>query len=376
MRIVISESQLKKLILTEQVQLDESNAIQQELARLFGKFFFGIEKAIVLAGKSYTKNEVSVIISKIGKGILQKDEKELLRTLTKAAIAADNKIIKNISTHIFEEMEKIGDKNLRTNYTIQIKEKLSEVLAPEILKQVLDNVGQLLDNKDLNTTIGVFVKKYIEKNGQKSFDDLNSLYNKGKINSEQFKGLLNVGSGKISTKELPKHFYHGTTSKISFDELDPFYRKEAYKNFDPLRHTSGSGHADNVGIYFTDNINQANPKLPDSYLSPSAIYNRDVIFKDYTQKSNFESASKWASLYDKDGYIYEITLKPDAIVVKDGTLDSHVQSIKTGMFNKLNSYNVDAVWNGGELCILNKNAIQSYRPIFKFDYRTTKWIKM
>jgi hypothetical protein len=71
-----------------------------------------------------------------------------------------------------------------------------------------------------------------------------------------------------------------------------------------------------------------------------------------------------------------MTLKPTANVVQDGTLGSNVVSIKTDKYSLLKSYKVDAVWNGSELNVLNKDAIESFKPIYRLDSKTNKWIKL
>jgi len=208
--------------------------------------------------------------------------------------------------------------------------------------------------------------KYIQKYGQDRFNKLESSFKSGKITEERFKGWLDVGTKTIPLKQLPRKFYHGTQSKITFEELDPFYRKETYKEFDPMRSRSGSSNPENVGVYFTDNING----------EIGYNYDRNITFGKYKNTKGFESASKWAKHGNENGYIYEITLKPTATIVENGTLNSNVVSVKTDMYNKLKSYKVDAIWSGNELNVLNKNAIQSFKPIFEFDYKTSKWIKL
>lgn len=208
--------------------------------------------------------------------------------------------------------------------------------------------------------------EYIQKYGQDRFNKLESSFKSGKITEERFKGWLDVGTKTIPLKQLPRKFYHGTQSKITFEELDPFYRKEAYKEFDPMRSRTGSSDPDNVGIYFSDNING----------DYGRNYDRNITFRKYKNTKGGESSSKWSKNSLGDGYIYEITLKPTATIVKDGTLRSHVVSVKTDMYNKLKSFKVDAIWSGNELNVLNKDAIQTYKPIFKFDYKTSKWIKL
>ena len=133
-----------------------------------------------------------------------------------------------------------------------------------------------------------------------------------------------------------------------------------------MRSRTGSSDPDNVGIYFSDNING----------DYGYNYDRNITFRKYKNTKGGESSSKWSKTANGDGYIYEITLKPTATIVKDGTLRSHVVSVKTDMYNKLKSFKVDAIWSGNELNVLNKDAIQTYKPIFKFDYKTSKWIKL
>lgn len=209
--------------------------------------------------------------------------------------------------------------------------------------------------------------EYIQKYGQDRFNKLESSFKSGKITEERFKGWLNVRTKTIPLKQLPRKFYHGTQNKITFEELDPFYRKETYKEFDPMRSRTGSSNPENVGIYFTDNING-------DYGYNN--YERNITFGKYKNTKGFESASKWAKHGNENGYIYEITLKPTATIVENGTLNSNVVNVTTNMYDKLKSFNVDAIWSGNELNVLNKDAIQTFKPIFKFDYKTSKWIKL
>ena len=208
--------------------------------------------------------------------------------------------------------------------------------------------------------------EYIQKYGQDRFNKLESSFKSGKITEERFKGWLNVRTKTIPLKQLPRKFYHGTQNKITFEELNPLYRKEAYKEFDPMRSRTGSSNPDNVGIYFTDNING----------EFGYNYERNITFGKYKNTKGFESASKWAKHGNENGYIYEITLKPTATIVENGTLNSNVVNVTTNMYDKLKSFKVDAIWSGNELNVLNKDAIQTFKPIFKFDYKTSKWIKL
>jgi len=224
--------------------------------------------------------------------------------------------------------------------------------------------------QELNLRLKLAQQKYSERYGKNALTKLESMLSSGKINEEQFNNWIEVGCKKIPFGKIPRKFYHGSKTQMTIDELNPFHRAEAFKEYDAWRVKSASSDPNNVGIYFSDNIIGKNFGYD---------YDRNITFRDYKKTKSGEPAFKyatWGNDYERDGYIYEMTLKPTANVVQDGTLGSNVVSIKTDKYSLLKSYKVDAVWNGSELNVLNKDAIESFKPIYRLDSKTNKWIKL
>jgi hypothetical protein len=144
-----------KILLKEEEEINE-DAFSTELARIFAKFFVGVEKSLVVGGRNYAKAEVKAIVKKLGTEVLEIEEKEVVRELTKAAIAADRKIIANISSDIFGEMQKLGSKNAKTKYFAEVKTRINDILPPneakEVVKGVRDKIGSKKQTTSTNTT--------------------------------------------------------------------------------------------------------------------------------------------------------------------------------------------------------------------------------
>ena len=144
-----------KILLKEEEEINE-DAFSTELARIFAKFFVGVEKSLVVGGRNYAKAEVKAIVKKLGIEVLEVEEKEVVRELTKAAIAADRKIIANISSDIFGEMQKLGSKNAKTKYFAEVKTRINDILPPneakEVVKGVRDKIGSKKQTTSTNTT--------------------------------------------------------------------------------------------------------------------------------------------------------------------------------------------------------------------------------
>jgi hypothetical protein len=93
-----------------------------------------------------------------------------------------------------------------------------------------------------------------------------------------------------------------------------------------------------------------------------------------------ESAEKYAQLAIRDGkkgYIYEITLSPDAVVIPSNSVKGVATSrISAENEKKLLSMGIDAVYTKGqELVVLNKNAIKSFDLKYVGDKYVGKKVK-
>ena len=188
-----------KVLLEDAVELDEANAVQQELARLFGKFFLGIEKELIVAGRTYSKREVKSIVRKIGTDILQEDEKEVIRLLTKGAIAADRKIIGTIAADIFGEAEKLGSKNAKTKYIQQVKSGLGDILPSEEVKEVMVAYKEKVNLKTGGTSTGTGGKNGLKPDPNATGGKTNT----GKSDANVLKPDPNAGTKPPKPGELP-----------------------------------------------------------------------------------------------------------------------------------------------------------------------------
>ena len=121
--------------------------VSKEGATLLVKFFTNIERAVVAGGKSYTKNEVKQIFGKIGTIQLSNEEKLVVSTLTKEAIALDKTLLKRLSGEIFGEIQKLSNRRLKSLYYTKVKRGLKEVLPKEELNSLISSVDAKLGIK-------------------------------------------------------------------------------------------------------------------------------------------------------------------------------------------------------------------------------------
>jgi hypothetical protein len=134
---------IKPDILMEE-EINEANALATEAAKLFSKIFTNLEKSVIVGSKTYTQSQVKKIIAKAGANALNADEKMVLQTLSKELIAADKVLIKNLSSEIFGEIQKLGNRQLKTKYFSEVKAGLRELLPDTEVAKVVKNVDDKL----------------------------------------------------------------------------------------------------------------------------------------------------------------------------------------------------------------------------------------
>jgi hypothetical protein len=134
-------------------------------------------------------------------------------------------------------------------------------------------------------------------------------------------------------------WYHGSTADINQSDLDPLFRQNKGKEFMSAK-AAGEGRTgsqDGVGIYF----------------------GKDKTCKDSFCPMNYTG---FYSEYAKEGFMYEMKLKPDAKVERK----SDLHSIGPEAFKRFRQEGIDAFTNGAELNVLNPEAIQSFRKIMQW----------
>jgi hypothetical protein len=177
--------------------------------------------------------------------------------------------------------------------------------------------------------------------------------------TQQKVNLVKKGVQVLKVSELPKKFYHGTSSKLNLNNVN----------------VSSSGKkissAADQGMYFTENL-WSNLSKSNKYKNP--VYGQG-------QKSvGVESAEKYAQdsiNKGKLGYIYEMELTPNAIVIPEGSIKGvNVARISPEQMKNLTSQGIDAIYRKGqELVILNKNAIKSFNLRYVADKFVGKQVK-
>ena len=133
-------------------------------------------------------------------------------------------------------------------------------------------------------------------------------------------------------------WYHGSTADIQQSELDPLHRdSEKYKGDTDKQmwsRTGSSGGA--VGIYFGKNPAERSPTGPLQY-------------------TGFDNT---AAPY-KQGFMYKMTLKPDANIQQDSAL----HNVGKSKYEELRKKGVDALVWGSELNVINPDAIASFTKV-------------
>jgi len=138
---------IKPNILIESVITEQVGVVTKEAAQLLAKFFTNVERSVVAGGKSYTKNQVKQVMRKIGSNVLTNDEKILIQTLTREAIALDKQLIKSLSNEIFGEMQKLTSRRQQTAYYSEVKKGLKDILPKEELNSLISSVNTKIGAK-------------------------------------------------------------------------------------------------------------------------------------------------------------------------------------------------------------------------------------
>ena len=241
-------------------------------------------------------------------------------------------------------------KKLLTNK--QISESLLSTLlrgAAQSTKNItksIKNFGKNLTKKPINKPIVKPVRDTIEH-----------------INLQK-NNLIRRGIKVLKQNELPKKFYHGSSKKITFSDLTTTAAEKTR-----VKHSTGSSGMD--GMYFAENL-WDNMSHHNQFKNP--------VYKQGEKSVGVESAEKYAQMAIKDrqkGYIYEMELTPEAIIVPDGSITGiNTARIDSEDMKKLLSMGVDGIYRSkNEIVILNKRAIKSFNLKYtgdKFVGNTTK----
>jgi len=134
-------------------------------------------------------------------------------------------------------------------------------------------------------------------------------------------------------------WYHGSTANINQADLDPLFRQNKGKEFMTAKAAGegNTGSQNSTGIYFGKDKECIDAFCPMNY-------------------TGFNS--EWA----KEGFMYEMRLKPNAKVINK----SDLHNISKEAFDRLRQEGTDALISGSELNILNPDAIQSFRKIMQW----------
>ena len=134
-------------------------------------------------------------------------------------------------------------------------------------------------------------------------------------------------------------WYHGSTANINQNDLDPLFRQNKGKEFMTAKAAGegNTGSQNSTGIYF----------------------GKDKECRDSFCPMNYTG---FYSEYAKEGFMYEMRLKPDAKVINK----SDLHNIGKEAFDKLRQEGTDALISGSELNVLNPEAIQSFKKIMQW----------
>jgi hypothetical protein len=181
--------------------------------------------------------------------------------------------------------------------------------------------------------------------------------------SNQIKNLIKKGINVLTPNELPNKFYHGTGSKLNLNNLNLTSLGKKITN------------ASQEGMYFSENL-WDNASHYNEFTNP--VYSQGV------KSVGSESAEKYAQSYimkgknflPKKGYIYEMELFPDAIIVSENSLKIKMERITSEQAKNLLSQGIDAIYKEGqELVVLNKKAIKSFNLKYTADKFVGKQVK-
>jgi hypothetical protein len=134
-------------------------------------------------------------------------------------------------------------------------------------------------------------------------------------------------------------WYHGSTANIDQNDLDPLFRQNKGKEFMSAKAAGegNTGSQSGIGIYF----------------------GKDKECRDSFCPMNYTG---FYSEYAKEGFMYEMNIKPDAKIEKKNDL----HAIGPEAFKRFRQEGIDAFANGTELNVLNPEAIQSFRKIMQW----------
>ena len=136
-------------------------------------------------------------------------------------------------------------------------------------------------------------------------------------------------------------WYHGSTVDINQADLDPLHRdSEKYKgDADKQKWDRTGSSGGGVGIYFGKTKEGLGPDSPMQYTG----FHNDAA--PYTQ-----------------GFMYEMKLKPDTKIKSD----SGLHNVGRAEFDKLRQEGIDVLTNGGEINVLNPDAIDYFKKIMQW----------
>jgi hypothetical protein len=227
-----------------------------------------------------------------------------------------------------------------TKTETQIAKSLSQ--NSKLIQSQKNNILNVLKNKKIIKTKTPVTKRPLTK----------SSVNPSSLIRTQKSNLFKKGVKLLRPGDLPKHFYHGSWSKINLSELTPSWAGK--RN---VMHSSGSTGRD--GMYFSENLWDG-MSLHNKFKNP--VYSKGPKT---VGAANAEVWAQDAIKNGKTGYIYEMKLSPDAIVVPEGVIPGvgrvNVAGINSEYMKKLLDMGIDAIYRSEqELVILNKRAIKSF----------------
>jgi hypothetical protein len=134
-------------------------------------------------------------------------------------------------------------------------------------------------------------------------------------------------------------WYHGSTADINQADLDPLFRQNKGKEFMSTKAAGegNTGSQNGTGIYFGKDKTCTDSFCPMNYTG-------------------------FASEYAKQGFMYEMKLKPESRIEKK----SDLHNISADALNKFKQEGIDAFVSGNELNLINPEAIESFRKIMQW----------
>jgi hypothetical protein len=152
-------------------------------------------------------------------------------------------------------------------------------------------------------------------------------------------------------------WYHGSTIDIAQNQLNPLYRgsdeyrSKIQKKVDCWGETGSS--REGVGIYFGDDEKSNGASSPLSYTGYLCDYKYDV----------------------REGFLYEMKLKPDAKLDYEGNCD--ITNLSKECFQSFRQKGIDAIIQrsspSNELNLINPDAIQYFKKIKHWKWLPSLW---